>query len=443
MLSNENIYFDAEQLVLSALLMEKNALLRIFDRIKPDMFFTPVHKEIYSSIISLSSENAPIDLLTVSNALKNNSEFIKAGGVSNLAEISNRLTSSYNLEDHARIVYDGWLCRRIFLIASQLSHDARIGECSGEDLLLQAKQQLQELEQEVPLFNAIKDAAIVIQNAKEAGLQRVEQYRLGISCTGITTALPDLDQMLFGWQKGELIVLAARPSIGKTALALHFTKAAIEAGKHTLIFSMEMSAEKLGDRLIVGASNIDPDHWRSGGCTLYDLEAIEGACNKLSNQNFYIDDATQRSFNQIRSSALRMQQRGQCDLIVIDYLQLAEMKGDNKNLNRQDLVSTASADAKRLARDLNVPVILLSQLNRGLEQRPGKRPELADLRDSGAIEQDADVVVLIHRPEFYGIYEDRSGTSTRGRGELIVAKHRNGGTGTVYFNYNKSLTRIQ
>ena len=161
--------------------------------------------------------------------------------------------------------------------------------------------------------------------------------------------------------------------------------------------------------MIVGRSNVQPDHWRFGSCNIYDLEAIDSACRSLSEQSFYIDDTSQRSVGQIKSSAKRMHQRGLCDLIIIDYLQLAEMKSEHRNYNRQDMVSEASSDAKRLAKDLQVPVLLLSQLNRGLETRPGKRPELADLRDSGAIEQDADVVLLIHRPEFYGMMEDRHG----------------------------------
>jgi len=177
-------------------------------------------------------------------------------------------------------------------------------------------------------------------------------------------------------------------------------------------------------------------------CNIYDLEAIDSACRLLSQQSFYIDDTSQRSVGQIKSSAKRMHQRGLCDLIIIDYLQLAEMKSEHRNYNRQDMVSEASSDAKRLAKDLQVPVLLLSQLNRGLETRPGKRPELADLRDSGAIEQDADVVLLIHRPEFYGMLEDRQGNSTKGRGELLIAKNRNGSTGTVLFAYNESMTRI-
>ena len=202
--------------------------------------------------------------------------------------------------------------------------------------------------------------------------------------------------------------------------------ATIDEGKHTLIYSLEMNAKRLGDRMIIGRSKVNPDHWRFGSCGLYDFEAIDVACEALSKQRFYIDDTSQRSIGQIKSSAKRMKQRGLCDLIVIDYLQLADMNTDRKHFNRQDLVSEASNEAKRMAKELDVPVILLSQLNRGLESRPGKRPELADLRDSGAIEQDADVVVLIHRPEFYGILEDRDGD-----------------TGTVGFGYDRAMTRIE
>ena len=442
MLQNENLCRDAEQLVLAALLIEKNAMMRVVDILKPEMFFQPEHREIYACIESMTEKGKAVDLITVADALKNNPEVEKAGGISYLAETSGRLVSSIHLEAHASIVFNAYINRRLFLFATQLAQQAKTGELSGDELLLEAHQKLLEIEHAVPVFNAMKDAATIIAQSKQAGMDRIERYRQGQKCTGVTTALPALDQLLGGWQNGELIVLAARPSIGKTALALHFAQAAIEAGKHTLIYSMEMSAERLGDRMIVGRSNVQPDHWRFGSCNIYDLEAIDSACLSLSQQSFYIDDTSQRSVSQIKSSAKRMHQRGLCDLIIIDYLQLAEMKSEHRNYNRQDMVSQASSDAKRLAKDLQVPVLLLSQLNRGLETRPGKRPELADLRDSGAIEQDADVVLLIHRPEFYGMMEDRQGNSTKGRGELLIAKNRNGSTGTVLFGYNESMTRI-
>jgi replicative DNA helicase len=442
MLQNENIYRDAEQLVIAALLIEKSALMRVVDVLKPEMFYLSEHRVIYACIESMNDQGKPVDLITVADALKNNAEVEKAGGISYLAETSGRLVSTVHLEQYACIVFDAYLNRRLVLFATQLVQQAKTGEPGGEELLLLAHEQLSEIDHAVPVFNALKDAPTVIAQSQQAGMERIERYRQGLTCAGITTALPALDNLLGGWQDGELIVLAARPSIGKTALALHFAQAAIQAGKNTLIYSLEMSAERLGDRLIVSRSNVQPDHWRFGSCNIYDLEAIDTACRTLSGQSFYIDDTSQRSLGQIRSSAKRMKQRGLCDLIIIDYLQLAEMKTDHRNYNRTDLVSEASSDAKRLAKELQVPVLLLSQLNRGLETRPGKRPELADLRDSGAIEQDADVVLLIHRPEFYGILEDRHGNPTKGRGELLVAKNRNGGTGTVLFGYNPSLTRI-
>jgi replicative DNA helicase len=442
MLQNEQLCKDTEQLVIAALLMEQTAFLRVNEFLRADMFFTAEHREIYACIENMFQKGVPVDLITIGNALKNNPVLEQAGGILCLAKLAGQLVSTAHLEEHAALVFDAFISRRVMIYASQLVQMAKLGELTGEDLLLEAYKKLEAIEHDIPAFNAMQDASSVIDRSKQAGMERIEKYRQGVTCTGISTGLPNLDQLLGGWQNGELSILAARPSIGKTALALHFAQAAINSHKHTLIYSLEMTAEKLGDRLIVGRSNVSPDHWRFGCCNIYDLEAIDQACEALSNQSFYIDDTSLMSIGRVKSSARRMQMRGLCDLIIIDYLQLAEMKTDNRQYNRQDMVSQASGEAKRMAKELQVPVLLLSQLNRGLETRPGKRPELADLRDSGAIEQDADVVILIHRPEFYGIQEDRSGKSTIGRGELLVAKNRNGATGCVYFSYNPALTRI-
>lgn len=355
--NNDAILHEAETLVVAALLTEHTTIQRVEELLRPDMFQHPAYRALYAGIEEMNRKGQAIDLLTVANALQHDEEVARAGGISFLAELSGKLVSTIHLEDHAAIVFNASINRRLFLFATQLATQARTGELAGEELLLRAHQQLAEIDRSIPLFNALKDAPTVVADARQAGLERVRNYRAGQTITGISTDLPSLNQMLGGWQNGDLIVLAARPSIGKTALALHFVKAAIEEGKHTLIYSLEMNARR--------------------------------------------------------------------------------------HFNRQDLVSEASNEAKRMAKELDVPVILLSQLNRGLESRPGKRPELADLRDSGAIEQDADVVVLIHRPEFYGILEDRHGNSTVGRGELIVAKHRNGDTGMVGFGYNRSMTRIE
>jgi len=443
MLANEEIYFKSEQLVISALLIEKNAYLRVESLLRPDMFYNEAHKEIYICIESMTENNEAIDILTISNKLKNNKALANFGGIVYLAQLSGRLISAEHLERHAEIVFNAFIYRRVIVYATQLMQLATQGELCGDELMIEAQTKLNLIDKEIPIFDSILDARSVIEISKNAGLKRIDLYRKGLTCLEIPTGLTQLNKLTGGWQKSELIILAARPSIGKTALAIHFASAAYNAGKHTLIYSLEMSAEKIGDRLILGKSNVNPEHWKFGNCDMYDLQAIDSSCDELSKQSFYIDDTSQLSIPQIKSSAKRMQLHGQCDLIIIDYLQLAEMKSETKMQNRQELVSQASRQAKLLAKGLNIPVILLSQLNRESEGRPGKRPELADLRDSGAIEQDADLVILINRPEHYGIMVDRKGQSTIGRGELIIAKHRNGPTGSVFFKCNPSLTKIE
>ena len=442
MLKNEPLCKETEELVVSSLLTEQTAFLRVSQLLRPEMFFTPEHKEIYNCISTMTDKGAAVDFITVGNALKNNELIEKAGGMLYLAKLAGMVASTIHLETWAAMIFDSHINRQVMLATTTLFQNAKQSVLNGEDLLIEFRKRLEEIEHQIPLFNSVKDASTVIEQSRQAGLKRIEAYRKGLTYTGITSNLPELDKTLGGWQNGELIVLAARPSIGKTAVALHFARAASTSGKHTLIFSMEMNAEKLGDRFIVGQSDIHPDHWRFGNCDLNELASLETACNTLSNLPFYIDDTSQLTINQIKSSTRRLQMQGLCDMIIIDYLQLADMKTDNRYFNKQDMVSQASSEAKRIAKELNIPVILLSQLNRGLENRPGKRPELADLRDSGAIEQDADVVILIHRPEFYGLYEDRNGNSTHNRGELIIAKNRNGATGCIYFTHNTSLTKI-
>lgn len=337
MLTNENIYFESEQLVISALLIEKNAYLRVENLLRPDMFYNEAHKEIYGCIESMTENNEAIDVITISNKLKNNKALNNNGGIVYLAKLLGRLISAEHLERHAEIVFNAFIYRRFILYATQLMEMATQGELSGDELIIEAQTKLNIIDKEIPIFNSFLDAQSVIEISKNAGQRRIDLYRKGLSCIDIPTGLTQLDKLTSGWQKSELIILAARPSIGKTALALHFASAAYGAGKHTLIYSLEMNAEKIGDRMIIGKSNVNPEHWKFGNCNMYDLQAIDASCDELSKQNFYIDDRSQLSLPQIKSSAKRMQLRGQCDLIIIDYLQLAEMKLETKMQNRQEL----------------------------------------------------------------------------------------------------------
>ena len=268
-------------------------------------------------------------------------------------------------------------------------------------------------------------------------------YQYG-GITGIPTGLRDLDRLTAGWQRGDLHIIAARPSVGKTAFALHLALAAGRAGKQVLVNSLEMQGERLGDRwLCAQAASLDAGHLKSGQLSADEQQQALEAARQLSCLPVYVDDNPKASMDHIRSSALLQKSKGHCDLLIIDYLQLCDMKSEQKNRNREQEVAEASRKAKLIAKELDIPVILLCQLNRECEMRADKRPALSDLRESGAIEQDADVVMLLYRPALYGLTSERkSKFPSEGLGMVILAKHRNGETGDVYFGHNPTLTKI-
>ena len=271
---------------------------------------------------------------------------------------------------------------------------------------------------------------------------RVANNRNGI--TGVPTGLHDLDMMTAGLQPGDLNVIAARPSVGKTAFALHLALMAGRAGKHVLVNSLEMQGERLGDRwLCARSANIDAGHLKTGLLSADEQRQALDAARELARLPIYVDDNPKMSMDQIRSSALLQKSKGQCDMLIVDYLQLCDMQSEQKNRNREQEVAETSRKAKLLAKELNIPVVLLCQLNRECESRGDKRPALSDLRESGAIEQDADVVMLLYRPALYGLPVERiSKRPSEGLGMVLLVKHRNGDTGDVYFRHNSSLTKI-
>jgi replicative DNA helicase len=264
--------------------------------------------------------------------------------------------------------------------------------------------------------------------------------------TGIPTGLIELDKITSGLQNGELTVIAARPSVGKTAFALNMARSAAMAGYAVAVYSLEMQGERLGDRWLMATGNINPYRWRNGLMDEEDRREARNAAAQLSRLSIYVDDSTAIGMDHVRSSARLLKSRHACDLIIIDYLQLCDMTqpGQPSNRNREQEVAQASRKAKLLAKELNIPVVLLSQLNRESENRPAGRPELSHLRESGAIEQDADIVMLLYRPALAHVPTDReSGYPSEGLGVVIVAKQRNGQTGNVYFGHNPSMTRIE
>ncbi|MBS5639310.1 MAG: replicative DNA helicase [Bacteroides sp.] len=405
---------ELEEAIIGACLIEQEALPLIADKLRPEMFYDDHHQLIFAALIAMYQANKKIDILTVKEELTRRGVLEKIGGPYTIVQLSSRVASSAHIEYHAQIVHQKYLAREAVVGFNKLLTCAMDETIDIDDTLIDAHNLLDRLEGESGHHDHIRCMdTLMTDTLKEAEL-RIAKSVNGV--TGIPTGLTELDQKTGGLQDSDLIVIAARPSVGKTAFALHLARSAAMAGNAVAVYSLEMQGERLADRWLAAASNINPYRWRNGIPT---------------------------SMDHIRSSARLLKSRNQCDAIIIDYLQLCDMTTKQANRNREQEVAQATRKAKLLAKELHIPVILLSQLNRESENRPGGRPELAHLRESGAIEQDADVVMLLYRPAMQRVVTDReSGYPTEGLGVVIVAKQRNGETGNVYFGHNPSMTKI-
>ena len=383
-----------------------------------------------------------IDLVTVRAELASRGKLEAVGGAYELVRLAGRVASSAHLEYHALILRQMYIRREMIAGLHTLLASAADESVDLSDALADLHRLAGHLESGAVSNNCLRDMERLMQDTLEQMDKRVENNRNGI--TGIPTGLRELDRLTAGWQQGDLNIIAARPSVGKTAFALHLALAAGRAGKHVLVNSLEMQGERLGDRwLCAQAANVDAGHLKTGLLDAGERQQALEAARLLSALPVYVDDNPKMSMDHIRSSALLQKSKGRCDLLIIDYLQLCEMKSGQKNRNREQEVAEASRKAKLIAKELDIPVILLCQLNRECEMRADKRPALSDLRESGAIEQDADVVMLLYRPALYGLTsERRSKFPSEGLGMVILAKHRNGETGDVYFGHNPAMTKI-
>ena len=428
---------DLESVILGACLTETTAMVLVGDKLSPEMFYETKFGEIYSALLSMYHSGKAIDLVTVRAELASRGKLEAVGGAYELVRLAGRVASSAHLEYHALILRQMYIRREMIAGLHTLLASAADESVDLSDALADLHRLAGHLESGAVSNNCLRDMERLMQDTLEQMDKRVENNRNGI--TGIPTGLRELDRLTAGWQQGDLNIIAARPSVGKTAFALHLALAAGRAGKHVLVNSLEMQGERLGDRwLCAQAANVDAGLLDAGERQ----QALEAA-RLLSALPVYVDDNPKMSMDHIRSSALLQKSKGRCDLLIIDYLQLCEMKSGQKNRNREQEVAEASRKAKLIAKELDIPVILLCQLNRECEMRADKRPALSDLRESGAIEQDADVVMLLYRPALYGLTsERRSKFPSEGLGMVILAKHRNGETGDVYFGHNPAMTKI-
>jgi replicative DNA helicase len=435
---------DLEEAVLGACMIEYNAYETIAYMLTPECFYKEVNQIIYKAIETLSAHSKPIDILTVSQQLKSTNELELVGGPYHITTLTNRVSSAANISYHAMIVFQNYVLREMIRLSSQVIQSAF--EADYDEASMAYVYATETIDNLMAGKRSDKSMMAVMRDHSEELQRRISLKNIG-EMTGIKTGFVDLNRITNGWKAGELIIVAGRPGMGKTAVALNgFTKSSAKAGKNTLFFSLEMDDISLADRLVCSYGGLDQDSLKTGRLSNEDLLTYNNARTQLEKLPIYIDDSARVSIKHITTISRAKRRKGECDMIVIDYLQLIEIpeqRGYGNFKNREREVAEMSRALKLLAKELKIPVMLLCQLNRAVESRTGnKRPTLADLRESGAIEQDADMVIFPYRPEYYGIIHDDAGNSVEGVMLLILAKNRNGRTGDVICKYNPNLTQF-
>ena len=430
---------EAEQAVLAAMLLDQDAALRAAELLDDTMFYREAHRRLFRTMLALTERRVVIDHVTLNDELLRRGELEAAGGVDYLAELVDAVPTTANLEYHAKIVRDKAILRRLIETATSVISEAYEGRSTAGDLLDTAESRIFQISQERG-----DEGFMRIKEMLWPTMERIESLqRSGKSITGVASGFADLDEMTSGFQRSELVIVAARPSMGKTALCLNLaTHASVEADCGVAIFSLEMSKEALVQRMLCAEAMVDSQRVRQGRLRDEDFTRLARAAGVLQNCKLWIDDTPALNLLEMRSKARRLKVEHDINLVIVDYLQL--MRGPERAENRVQEISEISRSLKGLAKELDIPVVALSQLSRASEQRGGdRRPILSDLRDSGAIEQDADIVIFIHRPEMYEGPVDKDGNSLEGKAEIIVGKHRNGPTGKVELFFHKSFTRFE
>lgn len=431
---------DLEEAVLGALMIEKDALTAVIDILRPESFYKEAHQRIYSAIQSLFQKSEPIDILTVTNELRQKGELEFAGGAYYITYLTDRVASSAHAEYHSRILAQKHIQRELIRISSEIIKDAYEDTTDVFNLLDKAEQNLFSVAEGNIRKNYDKMSSLIGQAIKQIEIARSQEG--GIS--GVQSGFSALDRVTSGWQKSDLIILAARPGMGKTAFVLSMARnTAVEFKKPTAVFSLEMSSLQLVNRLIASETELSAEKLKKGNLAHHEWEQLNSKIGRLADAPLFIDDTPALSVFELRAKCRRLKAQHNIGLIIIDYLQLMTTGGENRGGNREQEISTISRSLKSIAKELDVPIIALSQLSRAVETRGGdKRPQLSDLRESGAIEQDADMVLFIYRPEYYGLEQDEQGNSTQGTAELIIAKHRNGALETVNLRFIANLAKF-
>lgn len=415
---------DLEQAVLGAIMLEQNALTAVIDILHPTVFYKDAHQKIFEAIQRLFSRSEPVDILTVTNELKSSNELEVVGGAYYITQLTNRVASSANIEFHSRIIIQKFIQRELIRISSDIIKDAYEDSTDVFDLLDKAEQNLFSVS-ETNLRRSFDDMRSLVHEAVKQ-IETARSHEGNIS--GVPSGFTNLDRVTSGWQKSDLVILAARPGMGKTAFVLSMARnMVVDFQKPIAMFSLEMSSIQLVTRLISSESQIPADKLKKGALENHEWEKLNAKISALTEASLFIDDTPALSIFELRAKCRRLKAQHDIQLAIIDYLQLMTSHTENTKGNREQEISNISRSLKSLAKELNIPIIALSQLSRAVETRGGsKRPLLSDLRESGAIEQDADMVLFIYRPEYYKIEVDEEGNPTTGMAELIIAKHRNG-----------------
>ncbi|HEX3043254.1 MAG TPA: replicative DNA helicase [Bacillota bacterium] len=423
---------DAERSTLGSMFLEKDAILKGAEILRPDDFYREAHRVIFEAVVRLANKGEPVDIITVSEELKQGNMLEKVGGAPYLTALANSVPTAANIEYYARIVEEKSILRSIINVATNIVSLGYAGTEEVDNILDEAEKQIFQISQKRNVKGYVSLKNILVETFER--IEKIYESKGGV--TGLATGFTDLDRMTAGLQPSDLVILAARPSMGKTTFALNIAShASINLKIPVVVFSLEMSKEQLALKLLCSEAGVDNQRIRTGSLMDSDWPRLSHALGKLSDSMMFIDDTPGCSALDIRARARRIKSEHGLGLIVIDYLQLMQTRG--KTESRQQEVSEISRSLKSLARELSVPVIALSQLSRAVEQRTDKRPFLADLRESGSLEQDADIVAFLYRDDYYNPDTDKKGIT-----ELIISKQRNGPVGTVELFFQKEFSKF-
>ncbi len=433
---------DLEKAILGAMMIDKRGVDEVIELLDPEAFYLPEHQEIFAAITDLFNNGKPIDILTVTEELRRRGTLQQIGGEYYLITLSNLVATAAHVEYYARIVLQMFVKRRLIEISNDIIEKAYDETVDVLDLLDKAEQELFEVSQGSLKSNSAKIGKIVTE-VKE----QLEQLAKQEGLSGISTGFPSLDEYTSGWQNGDLIIVAARPGMGKTAFVLSMARnMAVDFKVPVAIFNLEMTSDQLIKRLFAIETEIPAEKFRSGKLTDVEWNLLNSRMNNIADAPIFINDSSMLSVFDLRSQARKLKRVENIGVLIIDYLQLMTAQTNNKTGNREQEISTISRNLKALAKELNIPVIALSQLSRKVEERTDKsghkRPQLADLRESGAIEQDADIVSFIYRPEYYKIESWEDEMPTQDQAEFIIAKHRNGKTGSIRLKFDSRFGRF-